>query len=42
MTEVTQLLNALEDGDPHAASRLLPAGYDELRRLAALRRIGRR
>jgi hypothetical protein len=26
-------------GDPHAASRLLPLVYDELRRLAAERRF---
>jgi RNA polymerase sigma factor (TIGR02999 family) len=37
MTDVTQLLNALEQGDPHAASRLLPLVYDELRKLAAQR-----
>ena len=35
MTDVTQLLNAIEHGDPHAASQLLPLVYDELRRLAA-------
>ena len=34
MNEVTQLLSALEQGDPHAASRLLPLVYDELRKLA--------
>jgi RNA polymerase sigma factor (TIGR02999 family) len=34
-SDVTQLLNALERGDPHAAARLLPLVYDELRRLAA-------
>jgi hypothetical protein len=37
MADVTQLLNALEQGDPHAASRLLPLVYDELRKLAARR-----
>lgn len=37
MTEVTQLLNAMDRGDPHAAARLLPLVYDELRRLAAAR-----
>src|SRR5262245_59096065 len=37
MTEVTQLLNAIDQGDPHAAARLLPLVYDELRRLAAAR-----
>jgi RNA polymerase sigma factor (TIGR02999 family) len=35
MNDVTQLLNAIEHGDPHAADRLLPLVYDELRRLAA-------
>jgi RNA polymerase sigma factor (TIGR02999 family) len=37
MSDVTQLLNAVKQGDPHAASQLLPLVYDELRRLAALR-----
>jgi len=32
---VTQILNAIEQGDPHAASQLLPLVYEELRRLAA-------
>ena len=35
MTEVTQILSAIELGDPHAARQLLPLVYDELRRLAA-------
>ena len=35
MEDVTQLLNAIEQGDPQAAARLLPLVYDELRRLAA-------
>jgi RNA polymerase sigma factor (TIGR02999 family) len=35
MTEVTHILAAIEQGDPHAAERLLPLIYDELRRLAA-------
>src|SRR5262245_40268429 len=39
MSEVTHLLAALEQGDPHAASQLLPIIYDELRRLAA-RKLG--
>ena len=34
MSEVTRSLSALEQGDPHAASQLLPLVYDELRRLA--------
>jgi hypothetical protein len=29
-SDVTQLLNALYQGDPHAASRLLPVVYGEL------------
>ena len=35
MADVTQILSALERGDPHAADELLPLVYDELRRLAA-------
>jgi RNA polymerase sigma factor (TIGR02999 family) len=35
MSEVTQILSAIEHGDAEAASRLLPLVYDELRRLAA-------
>src|SRR5947209_1184304 len=35
MTEVTRILSAVEQGDPHAAGQLLPLVYDELRRLAA-------
>jgi RNA polymerase sigma factor (TIGR02999 family) len=35
MSEVTQILSAIEQGDPHAAAQLLPLVYDELRRLAA-------
>jgi RNA polymerase sigma factor (TIGR02999 family) len=37
MTEVTQVLSAIEQGDPHAAAQLLPLVYDELRKLAALK-----
>src|ERR1700722_6872918 len=37
MSEVTQLLNAISQGVPHAAAGLLPLVYDELRRLAAAR-----
>jgi hypothetical protein len=33
--DVTQLLTALEHGDPHPASRLLPLEYEGLRKLAA-------
>jgi RNA polymerase sigma factor (TIGR02999 family) len=35
MSEVLQILSAIERGDPQAASRLLPLVYDELRHLAA-------
>jgi hypothetical protein len=35
MSEVTRILSAIEQGDPHAANRLLPFVYDELRILAA-------
>ena len=35
MTDVTHLLNAIEQGDPQAAEQLLPLVYDELRKLAA-------
>ena len=35
MTDVTQILNAIEHGDPKAADDLLPIVYDELRKLAA-------
>jgi hypothetical protein len=37
MTEVTHILSAIDDGDPHAAEQLLPLVYDELRKLAAQR-----
>ncbi len=35
MNEVTQILHAIAEGDPHAASQLLPLVYDELRQFAA-------
>jgi RNA polymerase sigma factor (TIGR02999 family) len=35
MSDVTQILSAAAQGDPHAASQLLPLVYDELRQLAA-------
>src|SRR4051812_25163418 len=35
MSEVTRILSAIEQGDPHAAGELLPIVYDELRQLAA-------
>ncbi len=37
MSEVTRILSAIEQGDPHAAGQLLPLVYDELRKLAAQR-----
>lgn len=37
MSEVTQILSAIEQGDTHAAEKLLPLVYDELRKLAAAR-----
>src|SRR6516225_4951297 len=37
MTDVTQILSAIEQGDPHAAAQLLPLVYEELRTLAAQR-----
>src|SRR6516225_11672999 len=35
VSEVTRILSAIEQGDPHAAEQLLPLVYDELRKLAA-------
>src|SRR5207244_7297606 len=35
MSDVTHILSAIEQGDPHAAKQLLPLVYDELRKLAA-------
>ena len=37
MSDVTHVLAAVEQGDPHAAEQLLPLVYDELRKLAAAR-----
>src|SRR5438270_4659296 len=37
MSNVTHILSAIEQGDPHAAAQLLPLVYDELRKLAAAR-----
>jgi RNA polymerase sigma factor (TIGR02999 family) len=37
MTDVTQILNQIEQGDPSAAEMLLPLVYEELRKLAASR-----
>src|SRR5438132_5093988 len=35
MSDVTHILSAIEQGDPHGAEQLLPLVYDELRKLAA-------
>src|SRR5262245_54172470 len=35
MSDVTRILSAIEQGDPHAAEQLLPLVYEELRNLAA-------
>ena len=35
MVEITRILEAIDEGDAHAAEELLPLVYDELRRLAA-------
>src|SRR5437879_9741659 len=35
MSDVTRVLSAIEQGDPHAAEHLLPLVYEELRKLAA-------
>jgi RNA polymerase sigma factor (TIGR02999 family) len=40
--DVTQLLSAIDSGDPKAAEELLPLVYNELRRLAAHRLAGER
>ena len=37
MSDVTRILSAIEQGEPHAAEQLLPLVYDELRKLAAQR-----
>src|SRR5262245_12754476 len=42
MSDVTRILNAAVQGDPHAANQLLPLVYDELRKLAAQRLAGER
>src|SRR5258707_308242 len=35
MPAVTQILSAIEAGDPHAAAEVLPLVYDEMRKFAA-------
>ena len=35
MNDVTRILSAIEQGEPHATEKLFPLVYDELRKLAA-------
>ena len=42
MSDVTHILTAIEQGDPHAADKLLPLVYEELRKLAASRMANER
>src|SRR5687767_14091516 len=37
VADVTQVLNAIQAGDPRAPAELLPLVYDELRKLASAR-----
>ena len=37
MSDVTRILDRVQQGDPKAAEELLPLVYDELRKLAAAR-----
>ena len=39
MSDVTRILSAIDQGDPHAAEQLLPLVYGELRKLADFRRF---
>src|SRR5207248_10107013 len=39
MSDVTRILSAIEQGDPNAASQLLPLVYDELRQPAARKQV---
>jgi RNA polymerase sigma factor (TIGR02999 family) len=40
MNEVTRILNAIKEGDTHAPEELLPAVYEELRRMARHKMAG--
>jgi hypothetical protein len=40
VSEVTRILDAIQDGDSKAADELLPLVYEELRRLAAHKMAG--
>src|SRR6188474_3046378 len=39
MSDITQILNRIESGDPSAAEQLMPLVYDELRKLAAAKLV---
>jgi RNA polymerase sigma factor (TIGR02999 family) len=39
MSDVTRILQSIEEGDPRAADELLPLVYDELRKLAAAKLV---
>jgi hypothetical protein len=40
MNDITQILNAIDSGDPEGSAALLPLVYAELRKLAAARLAG--
>ena len=40
MSDITQILSAIDSGDSHAADELLPLVYEELRKLAAQKLAG--
>jgi len=42
MSDITRVLNAMNQGDPKTAGELLPLVYEELRKLAAARMTGER
>lgn len=42
MSDVTQILQQIQRGDPEATERLLPLVYDELKKLAATKMIAER
>src|SRR5438552_17147020 len=42
MSEVTRILDAIQQGDPKATEELLPLVYEELRKLAALKMANER
>lgn len=42
MSDVTRILSAMQDGDPQAASQLLPLVYDKLRDLASRKMVQER